>query len=554
MGANSVSIGIYLIERLLGLGVKHVFGVPGDFVLGFCNQLVSSQIKLINMCDEQGAGFAADAYARINGLGVACITYCVGGLKVVNPTAEAFAEKSPLVVISGSPGVKERRKDPLLHHKVKDFDTQLKVFEQLTVASTVLNDPQTAAQEIDRALNSALRHKRPVYIEIPRDMVSMPIYLDGDYNKDAFPITDQEKCDPMVLEEALGETVEIINSSKKPVIMAGVEIHRYGLQNELLSLVEKLKIPVASTISSKSVISELHPLYLGLYEGAMGHDFVKEYVESSDCLILLGALMTDIDLGGYTAKIDQGRTISITSERVSVSYHNYDDVCLKDFIFGLVGSKDIKAHENTVSLPQSSNPQQFAVIKGKRITVSRLFQRINSFLRDDVIVLADVGDALFASTDLVIHRGTEFLSPAYYASMGFAVPASIGAQLANPRLRPLVIVGDGAFQMTGMEISTALRFNLNPIVLVLNNQGYGTERSILDGPFNDIPMWRYSLIPQLVGGGKGFIVETEAQFEEALIYAERHTESFCILDIHLDPDDKSPALQRLAETFRKIAL
>jgi len=147
-------------------------------------------------------------------------------------------------------------------------------------------------------------------------MESMPIYLDGDYNKDAFPITDQEKCDPMVLEEALGETVGIINSSTKPVIMAGVEIHRYGLQNELLSLVEKLKIPVASTISSKSVISELHPLYLGLYEGAMGHDFVKEYVESSDCLILLGALMTDIDLGGYTAKIDQGRSISITSERV----------------------------------------------------------------------------------------------------------------------------------------------------------------------------------------------------------------------------------------------
>ena len=479
-------------------------------------------------------------------------------MKVVNPTAEAFAEKSPLVVISGSPGVKERRKDRLLHHKVKNFDTQLKVFEQLTVASTVLDNPQTAAQEIDRSLNSALQHKRPVYIEIPRDMVSMPIFLDGDY-KDAaaaaatFFITDQ-KCDPTVIAEALRETVDIINSSKKPVIVAGVEIHRYGLQNELLSLVEKFKIPVASTISSKSVISELHPLYLGLYEGAMGHDFVKEYVESSDCLILLGALMTDIDLGGYTAKIDQSRSISITSEKVSVRYHNYDDVRLKEFIFGLVWSNEIKPHENTVSLPHHRNPHQFAVIKGKRITISRLFQRINSFLKDDVIVLADVGDALFASTDLVIHRRTEFLSPAYYASMGFAVPASIGAQLANPKLRPLVIVGDGAFQMTGMEISTALRFNLNPIVLVLNNQGYGTERSILDGHFNDIPMWQYSFIPQLVGGGKGFIVETEAQFEEALLYAERNTESFCILDIHLDPYDKSPALQRLTETFRKSAL
>jgi indolepyruvate decarboxylase len=168
-----------------------------------------------------------------------------------------------------------------------------------------------------------------------------------------------------------------------------------------------------------------------------------------------------------------------------------------------------------------------------------------------MIVLADIGDALFGGTDLVIHRKTEFLSPAYYASMGFAVPASIGTQLANPKLRPLVIVGDGAFQMTGMEISTVLRFNLNPIVIVLNNGGYGTERSILDGRFNDILIWQYSLIPNIVGGGKGFIVETEEQFEEALLYAESNTECFCILDIRLDINDKSPALQRLTEALRK---
>ena len=163
-GANTISIGNYLIERLYNHGVRHVFGVPGDFILGFFNQLMESQIKVINTCDEQAAGFAADAYARINGLGVVCVTYCVGGLKVVNPTAEAFAEKSPLVIISGSPGIKERRKDPLLHHKVKNFDTQFKVFEEITVASVLINNPQTAAQEIDRILNAALSYKRPVYI------------------------------------------------------------------------------------------------------------------------------------------------------------------------------------------------------------------------------------------------------------------------------------------------------------------------------------------------------------------------------------------------------
>src|SRR5438477_10978861 len=164
------SIGEYLIERLYDLGVRHVFVIPRDYVLGFYDQLLKSKLAIVNTYDERGAGFAADAYARVRGLGAVCITYCVGGLKVANTTAEAFVEKSPVVVISGAPGMKEREINPLLHHKVKEFDTQKKVFEQLTIASTVLSDPQTAFQEIDRVLHAALRFKRPVYIELPRDM------------------------------------------------------------------------------------------------------------------------------------------------------------------------------------------------------------------------------------------------------------------------------------------------------------------------------------------------------------------------------------------------
>src|ERR1041385_7491232 len=164
------NIGEYLIQRLHDHGVRHVFGIPGDYVLGFYEQLRQSPLRTINTCDEQGAGFAADAYARVRGLGALCVTYCVGGLKVANTTAEAFAEKSPVVVISGAPGMKEREKKPLLHHKVREFDTQKKVFDELTIASTVLDDPQTARAEIDRVINAALRFKRPVYIELPRDI------------------------------------------------------------------------------------------------------------------------------------------------------------------------------------------------------------------------------------------------------------------------------------------------------------------------------------------------------------------------------------------------
>src|ERR687883_2134218 len=184
MSDLSQNVGCYLIERLYDHGVRHVFGVPGDFVLGFYQKLIeSNKLKVINTCDEQGAAFAADAYARVNGLGVVCVTYCVGGLKVVNATAQAFAEKSPVVVISGAPGIKERQKNPLLHHKVRGFDTQQKIFEHMTVDSVLIDNPTTAAKDIDRVLSSAIRYKRPVYIELPRDQVSTPIsiYHDEQY-------------------------------------------------------------------------------------------------------------------------------------------------------------------------------------------------------------------------------------------------------------------------------------------------------------------------------------------------------------------------------------
>jgi len=191
-------------------------------------------------------------------------------------------------------------------------------------------------------------------------------------------------------------------------------------------------------------------------------------------------------------------------------------------------------------------------IKNQKITVKRLFERLNFSITDNVIVIADVGDSLFGALDLTIHGQTEFLSPAYYASMGFAVPAAIGAQLANPLLCPIVIVGDGAFQMTGMEVSSISRFGLNPVIIVLNNKGYGTERPLLDGPFNDILPWNYCRIPDIIDHGKAFLIETEDQLEQALSATENiYSKELCVLDVRLDVHDGSPALQRLTDTLSK---
>ena len=547
------TIGEYLIQRLYAHGVRHVFGIPGDYVLGFYAQLLQSKLRIVNSCDEQGAGFAADAYARVHGLGAVCVTYCVGGLKVANTTAEAFAEKSPVVVISGAPGMQERAKNPLLHHKVREFDTQAKVFKQLTVASTVLSDPQTAFQEIDRVFHAASRYKRPVYIELPRDRVTVPGIP---HHR---PQEIHESSHPATLRAALAEAEAMINAARQPVILADVEVHRFGLQDLLLKLAEKTNIPVAATLLGKSVVGEQHPFYLGVYEGVMGREEVRRYVESSDCIIMLGAFMTDINLGVFTARLDPARCIYATSEKLSVRYHNYEEVRFKDFMRGLLRAK--LRRRALLTLPRPKPGVVFGVAPGqsrgdprnadRHVTVRSLFQRLNSFLRNDTLVVADVGDALFGAADLFIHHRTEFLGTAYYASMGFAIPAAIGAQLANPKVRPLVLVGDGAFLMTGLELATAARYGLNPIVIVLNNRGYGTERQMQDGPYNDVWPLNYSRIPEVLGAGRGFVIETERDLNAALVAAEQHTESFCLLEVRLDPRDRSPALQRLAERLAK---
>jgi indolepyruvate decarboxylase len=540
MGSTD-AIGTYLIRRLSEHGVQHVFGVPGDFVLGFNKLLEDSAVEFINTCDEQGAGFAADAYARLRGLGVVCVTYSVGGLKIANTTAQAFAEKSPVVVISGAPGIYERIKNPLLHHKVRNFDTQYKIFQELTVASTVLDNPDTAFAEIDRVLSAALRHKRPVYIELPRDI----IHLSGNPN---YQRTNSPECsDPETLAEALSEAARLINAAHQPVILVDVEIHRFGLQDLLLQFVEKTNIAIAETILGKSVISEFHPNYIGLYEGAMGNEFARQYVESSDCLIMLGVFLTDLNLGIFTANLDPKRCISVTSERTSIQLHHYDEIRLEDFVQGLL---DANIDHRELTLPNHPQlPTTFSPMPHQQITIARLFERLNCFLSGDMVVLADVGDALFAGAELVVHNKSRFLSPAYYASVGFAVPAAIGAQMAHPELRPLILVGDGAFQMTGMEVSTIVRYGLNPIIIVLNNGGYATERPMLDGKFNDVWLWQYSRIPEVLGAGRGFDVHTEDELEVALQESRSHLESFCILDVHLDPQDISPILKRLTHAL-----
>lgn len=538
-------LGQFLFEYLHRRGVRHSFGVPGDFALPTFAWLEKSKIQNITMTHEPGAGFAADAYSRLNGIGLVCVTYCVGGLNVLNAIAGAYAEKSPVVVVSGGPGVKDREKDPLLHHKVKTFETQKHVYDEVTVASTILLDEQTAAGEIVRCVEACLKHKRPVYIEMPHDMPDRMV------RTCAMPPQVKEESDPDVLDAAIAETLGMLRAAKKPVILAGVELHRYGVTDLAIKLAEKLNIPIAADLLSKSAVRENHPLYLGVYGGAMSSDpQTRAYVESADCVLMLGTFITDMNMGIYTAKLERKKTILATTESIKIGFHEFEEAQFEDYLRGLSRTSIVRKkfkHPNPHSEPKPLKKSELT----DRLNMQEVMRIVALNLDEGCCVVSDVGDAIFGAVGIRTAKRAEFIAPAYYLSMGFAVPAGIGVAIADPKLRPIVLVGDGAFQMTGTELSTAVRLGLKPIVLILNNEGYGTMRKIRDGSFNVISQWNYMKICELVGGGEAMCATTKGELDGA-IRSAMGSNGVRVIEVRVPRDDISPQLANMTTEMSRL--
>ena len=539
------SVSEFLIERMENAGVKHVFGVPGDYVLNFYKKLSDAKnVELVTTTDENHAGFAADAYARVAGIGCVCVTYNVGAAKLINAVQCAYAERSPLIVISGSPGIKERGEGVLLHHMVRSFECQKEVFENFTCASVVLDNPNRAGYEIDRVFEALDHYKQPIYIELPRDIadkaLSYDVYKQGTPES---PVTDEQN-----LKEAIEEVSAWIESAQKPVILAGVEVARFDLGGELIKFAENTNIPIVTTLLSKSVIGETHPLFLGVYAGDTSRDGVQEAVEESDCLMMFGAMLTDMALSFMPSKFEKRNTVSCSVQGLKIKNHIYENVMFKDFCKALFKT-DLSSKSGT-QIRVAREKAVFKPVRKAKVTTARLFEKIDSIITDDMAVIADVGDCLFGAADLTMHHKNTFLGAAFYTSMGTAIPGSLGFGMAKPDKRAIVLLGDGSFQMSCTELSTIVSHRLNPIVFVLNNHGYTTERFLLDGPFNDISDWDYHKITEMIGGGVGVQVETEEELEKIVTAALESDELF-VINVIVDSDDVSPALQRMTSGLAK---
>ena len=531
-----MKIGEYLFRQIKARGVDHTFGIPGDFAIPLWSAQEAAGLQPVVVTHEPSAGFAADAYARLRGLGSALVTFGAGGLNMVNPIAQAFAERSPVLVVSGAPEIKDRDMDALFHHRVKTFESQVNVYREVTASVAVLHDPATALAEIDRVLATVLERKRPGYVEVPRDMVDVAGGGSGS-------LTRENPPDQAAVAEAMGEVVDRLNRSLRPVVYAGVEIQRFDLREKLIALVEKLNLAVVTSVEGKTVFPENHPHFVGLYMGQVGSDTAREAIEKADCVLMLGAFLTDVNTGLFTAKIDRAKLISASSEEVVVSYHRYPGVSVVDMIDYLLASEEVRPH----ALRADVQPERPKGRPGVRLEPFTVIEEMNRFLQPDrYIVVSDVGDCLYASIDL---RTDHFLGPGYYNSMGFGVPAAIAACLAMPERRVIAFVGDGGFLMTGMEIATAVRLGLNPIVVLWNNRCYGTLRAI-GGPkdYFTLPSLDYVAITRSLGGD-GIRVETRRQFREALDQAAESKTCF-LIEAMLPADRMSRTWQRIAAEVR----
>ncbi|TLU82994.1 MAG: alpha-keto acid decarboxylase family protein [Chlorobium sp.] len=548
--AVNSTVSSYLLGRFMELGVRHLFGVPGDYILDFLDDVISSRLAWIGTCNELNAGYAADGYARLNGMGVAVVTYGVGGFSALNAVAGAYAEGVPLVLVSGAPHTKRRSAGEMMHHIVADYDRQFDIFRKVTIDAVQLLDPETAPDMIDRALSSCIRYKLPVYLELPADLAHASCSPPAGMLRIEKPVSDPENLG-LCLRDAAG----LLNAASNPVILAGIEVLRFGLGDDLLALVEQAEIPFATMMGSKCVLPELHPQFIGIYQGSWSRPEVQKQVESSDCLLSLGLWMTDINTGAFSMNLDVDRMIRVADKTVKIGARCYENIVLKDIIRGIVSLLRTRSYLDTHPSVPFFSIGNYVPDATARLTAASLYKALDDFLDDRKIMMAEPGDSYLAALDFNLQEPENFIVQSHYSSIGFCTPASLGVALARPEKRPVVLTGDGAFQMTMQEVSTLMRWHCPAVLVIVNNEGYLAERMLhQDGIYNDIQMWRYADIPAVFnsgGQGIGLRAETEREFHDALAIAEQNPDKLILIEACIGKMDCSERLRQLGTSLRQ---
>jgi len=533
-----------LLQALKARGATEVFGIPGDFALPLFRAIESSALlPLHTLSHEPGVGFAADAAARARGgLGVAAVTYGAGAFNLVNAVAGAYAERVPLVVLSGAPAAHEAASGLLLHHQVKTLDSQWRLFEELTVDRARLDDAKRAPALIARVLDAALARSRPVYLEIPRDMPGQPC--------DEVPATAAFAPDAERLAACADELLARLAAAKRPLLMVGVEVRRYGVEARVAELARRLAIPVVTSFMGRGLMAHADVPLIGTYLGLAGDAGVSERVENADALLLLGVIVSDTNFAVSSRRIDLRQAIQVFDGDVAMGHHVYHQLPIGDLVDALLARVPaVAAAAAPVAVVAVDTPP---VADDRPVQPQDIVAALNALMREHgpMPLASDVGDCLFTAMDVA---PTTLVAPGYYATMGYGVPAGLGLQVATGQ-RPVILVGDGAFQMTGWELGNASRCGCDPIVLVFNNASWEMLRTFEPAArFNDLGRWDFASMAAGMGGD-GHAVSNCAELVAALARAHATRGRFQLLDIRLERGVLSPTLARYVKAVKRLSM
>ena len=512
--APRMKIGDFLLRRLNEAGVRHLFGVPGDYNLELLQQLQDSgALKWIGTCSELNASYAADGYARLNGLGALLVTNGVGALSAINGIGGSYSEHIAVVCIAGSIPLRSVERGLGMHHTLADgsYDHFLDAFAHVTAASVRLT-PRNAATEIDRLILTAWREKRPVYMELPSDIA----YLDIEVPAGPLVLA-QPPSDPERLRSCVTAMAARLSAAKSPAILVDADADRFGVASELMELAEKMQAPVAIINTAKSVIDEHFPLYLGMYIGKPSEPHVREAIESTDCLLAIGYRPLEVTTGDFSASLP-ANTIHARGHAVDVGDDNYQAVTLKEVIRGVIEA--VPQVSQRAPRPVAAAAARPPADGSAKLTQAAYWQAMQGYLREGDVLFVDNGTS-YAVFGLKFPPKCTFVGSVNWGSIGYSVGALLGTLTAAPERRHILFVGDGSFQVTAQELSTILRHDHKPVIFLINNGGYTIERGYLgkSEPYNDIASWSYADLPKVFRrdtSARSFVVKTVGDLQNAL--------------------------------------
>ena len=538
----------YILRRLNEIGVDDVFGVAGDYSFRVNDAIVEHPaINWIGCCNELNAGYAADGYARMRGVGAVCTTYGVGELAAMSAIAGSYAEHLAVFHLVGTPNLPTQEGRALVHHTLGngEFDLFHRMAEPIVCASAVMT-PQNVASETERLIAAALYHRRPVYMAIASDVADAPVL--GGAGSVSAPTSDPES-----LAAATDAVAAALNNAGRACVLPGVLVRRLGMQATAAAFVDAAGLPFATMFADKSVLGQDHSNYIGMYAGRLMGEPVRAFVESCDVVVMIGAMLTDGNTAGHTVRLDPDKTINIGHHRTTVGPTVYRNVEIADILAQLPGRITKRAGRPVIA-PEALGP----IVGGGEdpITADALYPRWANFFRPGDVIMTDTGTSSVGLAFAQLPEGAELHNQTLWASIGWATPAAFGAAIGAPDRRLILITGEGAHQMTAQEISQFGRHGLRPIVFVLNNSGYLSERLLCKDmalAYNDIAAWNYAELPHAVGcqGWFNARVSSCGVLDDALKTAEQAAGA-AYIEVITDAYEAPPMYKKLRENVESF--